>query len=995
MQKLLFLFALFMYTLSTVFAQEIVEPMYQYPYQIFSTKKGLSHSQVHKSFKDSRGFVWVATKEGVDRFDGLEFINFRTDSIFIEDFVSDIKEDQNGHVWFSGRKGAYKYDGQQFEFYKWDFQYSAPYIIIEKDGIGFKSLKSNDTYYYYGDGKFEQIFFYQEPVNEERNYATIFQPFIGETAFIISSKEMENNSIRELHAVKNGEAKLLARDSLIRSIPALGSNTDKIYFQVGQNIQNYIKDSLIQMAATPAQQSARWFHYNDKLGYRNNSTLFLQNDNGKFERILQTSFSFSQLSTASNGIYVSTERGLIHLFIDHPISIYSLEKGMIPSVWGILEDAEENMWFSSYSEQKIIKQSDSGYQEIDFNRDPKYRFYPGSLKTNSGELWFSAGGAMVIIDKDGKYSSQASPIINFLFEKDEKVYGAGEGLYLFQNHDIIRHYSNDDGLDMDRLGYLETIASDTSGLFWFGSHLGLATWDGIVFKNYYIDQDIPSGLVSIKKDHRDNLWFGTKKGISFFDYSNTLPRSIAPDEFNKSITFIEFIDSSYVVFGGSNELYLLDLPAFYQGEFDLYSLNQENGFLIEECLQNSSYKDSKGHIWIGTSAGVVKLDPQKIKLYKAPSEPHFSYFSYFKSSEDQEVLNRIPFGQKDFSFTATSSDRNFEIKFFTINHHKPKSITYRHRLKGYEENWSLPRSPRFVSYSDLPPGQYEFELQACLGEKCSQTKALKIHIKPSLWYEYHWAKACFAILLTFVVFLLYWQRQQNKDAKKQTEHLEKEKVESELRQLKMRKNLAVHKINPHFTFNVLNAISDLVRRQETELALTYTAKFANLFRSLLANEGELFRTLQMELQFIEDYLKLEKLRFPNKFSYLITVDETVKKKTYVPTMVIQSFVNNAIKHGIEPLKKDGLIEVKVNQTKNIISVVITDNGIGRKESERLTGKYKTGEGIKIANEIFNYLNEFYPEVSSVLIEDLHPNDRLYKGTKVSIQLYTNYPEKIY
>lgn len=138
-------------------------------------------------------------------------------------------------------------------------------------------------------------------------------------------------------------------------------------------------------------------------------------------------------------------------------------------------------------------------------------------------------------------------------------------------------------------------------------------------------------------------------------------------------------------------------------------------------------------------------------------------------------------------------------------------------------------------------------------------------------------------------------------------------------------------MNPHFVFNALNSVQNFITSNDGTLAAKYLAQFAHLMRqSLEYSELEVI-SLEKEIEFLRDYLEInEKLRFENKLSYEIIVDEDIEEDIYgVPTMIIQPYVENAIEHGIRP-KKNGLITVKFSsKDENTILCVVEDDGVGR------------------------------------------------------------------
>jgi sensor histidine kinase YesM len=141
-------------------------------------------------------------------------------------------------------------------------------------------------------------------------------------------------------------------------------------------------------------------------------------------------------------------------------------------------------------------------------------------------------------------------------------------------------------------------------------------------------------------------------------------------------------------------------------------------------------------------------------------------------------------------------------------------------------------------------------------------------------------------------------------------------------------------MNPHFIFNCLNSIKSLIQEEKKEASITYLTTFSKLIRTLFNNADKKEISLFDELETCKFYLKLESLRFDNKFTYSISANENVDlKAVQIPALIIQPFIENAIWHGIVPSPAGGHIDILVNRDERAVDVIIEDNGIGRNESQ--------------------------------------------------------------
>jgi tetratricopeptide (TPR) repeat protein len=145
----------------------------------------------------------------------------------------------------------------------------------------------------------------------------------------------------------------------------------------------------------------------------------------------------------------------------------------------------------------------------------------------------------------------------------------------------------------------------------------------------------------------------------------------------------------------------------------------------------------------------------------------------------------------------------------------------------------------------------------------------------------------------------------------------------------LQQKLLVSQINPHFIFNSLNAVQNYIFKENSLVAGDYLSRFANLMRMILNFSREEFINISSEVDFITNYLDLQKLRFGNSFNYSICIDEEIDTiSTQIPPMLGQPFIENAVEHGIKHMKSGGQIDIKIYFRNNILTYEIEDNGCG-------------------------------------------------------------------
>jgi len=204
-------------------------------------------------------------------------------------------------------------------------------------------------------------------------------------------------------------------------------------------------------------------------------------------------------------------------------------------------------------------------------------------------------------------------------------------------------------------------------------------------------------------------------------------------------------------------------------------------------------------------------------------------------------------------------------------------------------------------------------------------------------------------------------------------------------------------MNPHFIFNSLNSIKGMILDNEQKKASRYLSKFAQMIRITLNQSKEIFTTLYENLEYLESYLMMEKLRFDDSFTFHITVDEQIDREdALIPTMMIQPLAENAIWHGLMHKKGDMRLSIHFALEAETISCTILDNGIGIDQSQQLKKIHKpTHQSVGLSNlrHRIKIMNEKYDAGCSLEISDLSRVPGNGTGTCVVLRfnLLTNKP----
>lgn len=210
---------------------------------------------------------------------------------------------------------------------------------------------------------------------------------------------------------------------------------------------------------------------------------------------------------------------------------------------------------------------------------------------------------------------------------------------------------------------------------------------------------------------------------------------------------------------------------------------------------------------------------------------------------------------------------------------------------------------------------------------------------------------------------------------------DKLKLKDQVRELQLR--TIKNQLNPHFTFNALNVLSGLSREGDNVGVDNFISKFSKMLRSQLSSADNINVSIEEELEFVENYIELQKIRFEKRIDFEIKIDPRIKENTEIPKMLIHTHVENAIKHGLMPKTDGGKIQLDISSFKRGIKITILDNGIGRvKAKEKRT--FGTGTGLKVLDEIFDLHYQINKVRIKQTITDLYNIEKQPVGTKVEI-----------
>lgn len=310
----------------------------------------------------------------------------------------------------------------------------------------------------------------------------------------------------------------------------------------------------------------------------------------------------------------------------------------------------------------------------------------------------------------------------------------------------------------------------------------------------------------------------------------------------------------------------------------------------------------------------------------------------------------LPFNQNTLTISFAHSD-------FTL----PTTPILAYRLKNFDSNWLSATPSATVRYSNLPEGDYVFEVRYL--DSDTVLKSVFISIAPPFYRTWWFMTLVLLGCIGLISGIIFSYLNRIKREEKRKLELERLKIEAETKALRAQ-------MNPHFIFNCINTIDGYIVTNRPILASAYLQKFSKLIRLVLENSLHETVLIKEDIQALELYIQLEIERFDNSFGYSIEIHDTIINKTLkIPPLLIQPFVENAILHGLRHKTEGlGLVKVVFMPENNFIRVAIDDNGIGRQKAQQLQlskssthisrGIQVTLDRIKTLEMTYNYDADF-------------------------------------
>lgn len=363
--------------------------------------------------------------------------------------------------------------------------------------------------------------------------------------------------------------------------------------------------------------------------------------------------------------------------------------------------------------------------------------------------------------------------------------------------------------------------------------------------------------------------------------------------------------------------------------------------------ENIYLRDERGLVYKTDTS--LKFKPKRSNLeFKRLKRP--THYDYFDIDDDGE--NEVIF--------LDPSDSNYKIYIYESDMTLATTINIDYKESPQYGRFSL----RKTAHKDLPILVYQNEDSAFFFD---YLKNPYYHLKYPIY-----------ISVYLLIFFIFWGLQ------KVQLYFAKKSFETEKQLMTQQLALSKKQMEPHFMLNTVNNIGYLFMQEDKKKAMYYLGKFAALMRRGLMNVDKTSTSLEEEIEFVEDYLVLQKQLMDGELDYEILTEGNIEvDKIQLPHSLIYTFTENAIKHGLRPKEKDRKIHLKISNEQNRIKIVIQDNGVGRKRSKELKTT-DTGQGMLILKSIIEGYNKLHGGDISYRVEDVLEDSGMVSGTLVEI-----------
>ncbi len=901
-------------------------------YKAFTVNDGLPSNNIYRCVEDNKGFLWIGTDAGVARFDGKYFQVFTSLQGLPDNDVLAIVKEKNGRIWVNcfKQKPAY-FDEEQNRFI--NAKENGELAKVPNTGnLNLYPLPTGGVIYYNGLGSY--IF---------RDKILIEHKITNKNDHFIIKENKDGSQIR---------FKSHIFDSALKVYQSKFYLTNSEYYKDSIVINNNKSNSVLGQGADEGKfylfdgQNNKCFIYSN---FMTNPLRF------KLDSVI-ISEQFYNYDFTGKSIYMVTHSGKIYVINKNTLQQeYVISGDYIPQSY--FDDNNNNIWISTIDKGLILyKKNKITHINLPFGFT-KNNFFSILRKKNGSIL--SANYYGEVIEINGK-SFTTFPISDNGLTRQRKIIQSGNNIYTFSDEGIIVNYSKQIKYKGDKTDFaVKAAIVYNDSIIIVGYHAGLLKLNTHTQTITKINAT-SKRITSLTKADNGIIYFGSTDGLYKYNYPENTVLAINKNNplLSEKITAIcATVDNLIWLATPTNGIVVV------KDDKVLQTITTKDG------INNNSFRSllatKSGQVWLGTEMGIsiIQYSLQHNKV--TTSIQNISVNDGLTSNEINEMVY-----QNDTVYAATSEGISvipssifipaFNIPVQIIN----VSINQRDTIISTKYDLAYNQQNIFIRFAGIELSGHFKNLQYTLGENKNwinlrentlslqlnnghhvvQVRAVDVNgnISNKILSIYFniatpfWKALWFwlIIALTVQVVTIYLLNQQKK--KKKEAKLAKDLASLQTASLEQQAFTSL--MNPHFMFNALNSIQHYINVQDRQNANRYLSDFASLIRKNFESAQQSFISLEQELENIKIYLRLEQMRFTNRFSYLIKIDEMLDMDNWmIPTMLLQPLLENAVLHGIMPSTIIGELAIELKEKNEILFISITDNGIGIAKSQALKG----------------------------------------------------------
>ena len=301
------------------------------------------------------------------------------------------------------------------------------------------------------------------------------------------------------------------------------------------------------------------------------------------------------------------------------------------------------------------------------------------------------------------------------------------------------------------------------------------------------------------------------------------------------------------------------------------------GYGIEKNVRGVIKALSNGEVAMGVRKGLILFHPDSLELNKEVPKPYLTSFKVF----DKEFVadtSLLKLKNIDLSYQQNF----FSFEYAAIGYNLPEQYTFAYKLEGVDPDWVIAGARRYASYTNIPGGHYTFKVKVANNEQQWSNKAQSINIFISTpWWKQWWFLTGVSLVgITLVAAIFRWRVFQIRQQAQLKSDFERRLGSVEMNALRAQ-------MNPHFIFNVLNAIDYYILKNDMDTASDYLNRFSRLIRLILQNSRSNYVNLKDEMEALKLYIEMENLRFEEQFDYRVKVEQGLPiEEIEIPPMLL-------------------------------------------------------------------------------------------------------------